>query len=164
MNTYDFDGRYDVSKIAIDKVNDYLSSLNETIDIINVEDDKSFQKLDIDLVQVTKKDVINIEVKSDTYDSGNFFFETISNATKETEGCFMYTRADYLYYYFTKSSTVYILPMPNTREWFIRNKSRFKEKKLATKERGKVLYYSYGFPVSIKTVLEEVGGTFSIKL
>lgn len=165
MKTYDFDGRYDVSKIAINKVTDYLIGSPCTLDIINVEDDSRFQDFDIDLVKVSHDGrTINIEVKSDTYDSGNFFFETISNASKGTEGCFMYTRADYLYYYFTKSSNVYMLPMPVTREWFVKNINRFKQKELATKKGNKILYYSYGYPVPIETVLKEVDGVTVVKL
>lgn len=164
MKTYDFDGRYDVSKVAVDKVNDYLLTLEETLEIINVEDDRAFQEFDIDLVQIINSDVINIEVKADTYTSGNFFFETVSNSAKGTEGCFMYTRADYLYYYFTKSRLVYILPMPSTREWFINNIDRFTSKELATKKGNKVLYHSYGYPIPIKDVIKEVANVMVVKL
>jgi hypothetical protein len=156
MNTYTFERGYDVSKVAIDKVTTYLSSLEETLYVMNVEDDKSFQEFDIDLIHITDKGIVNIEIKSDTYTSGNFFFETISNATKMTDGCFMYTCADYLYYYFEKNSTLYILPMPSTRDWFIDNLYRFSEKELATKINSRILYHSYGFAVPIKTVLKEV--------
>lgn len=164
MKAYDFNGRYDISKIAIDNVNEYLLSLDETIGIINVEDDKAFQKFDIDLVQVTNNSIFNIEVKSDTYETGNFFFETVSNATKGTEGCFMYTTADYIYYYFTKSRLVYVLPMPLTRDWFISNINRFSKKELATKERGKLLYHSYGYTVPIDIVIDEVNNTKVVRL
>jgi hypothetical protein len=164
MKTYDFNGRYDVSKIAIDKVSEYLYTLEETLDIINVEDDRAFQEFDIDLVQITNSDIVNIEVKSDTYESGNFFFETVSNSARETEGCFMYTRADYLYYYFTKSRLAYILPMPSTRDWFITNIDRFSRKELATKSGKKILYHSYGYPVPIKTVMKEVENVMVVKL
>jgi hypothetical protein len=158
IKTYDFNKQYDVSKIAIDRVSHYLFSLEETIDVMNVEDDKAFQEFDIDLIHITNRNVVNIEVKSDTYESGNFFFETISNATKGTQGCFMYTCADYLHYYFVKSSTIYILPMPSTREWFIKNMDRFDKKKLATRSGNKVLYHSYGYAVPIEIVRKEVKG------
>lgn len=165
MNTYDYASRNDISKIAIDKITKHLFGSVYTRDIINVEDDKRFQELDIDLICVYKNGPPdNIEVKCDTYDSGNFFFETISNSSKGTEGCFMYTLADKLYYYFEKRDSFYILPMPETRNWFIENRYRFKEKELATRRGGKVLYYSYGYTVPIKKVIKEVRGVIEVNL
>jgi hypothetical protein len=158
MNTYSFKQSYDVSKLGVDRVVDLLSLIDDTVDIINVENDKSFQEFDIDLVHVTNRDVVNIEVKADTYESENFFFETVSNATKGTHGCFMYTRADYLYYYFIKSNKLYVLPVASTREWFLKNINRFPKKELATKENSRILYHSYGYTVPIKVVMREVYG------
>lgn len=164
MKQYDFKERNDLSKIGISKVVNYLYSLKETVYVDNVEDDREFQEFDIDLIHSTHNNVFNIEVKADTYDSGNFFFETVSNATKGTLGCFMYTCADYVHYYFTKYNTLYVLPMPATRDWFNINKFRFKEKKLATKNGNKLLYYSYGYAVPIRIVMNEVDGVIERRL
>lgn len=157
MKQYEFKKQNNISKIAIEKVSNYLNSLEETLYVENVELDKEFQEFDIDLIQFTHEDVFNIEVKADTYDTGNFFFETVSNESKNTLGCFMYTSADFIYYYFLKKDILYILPMPECRKWFISNQGRFEQKKLATRKGKKILYYSYGYAVPIKTILEEVG-------
>lgn len=164
MNAYSFESSYDVSQIAIEKVSDYLLTLSGTLDIINVEGDKAFQEFDIDMIHVTNDSVVNIEVKADTYKSKYFFFETVSNATKGTPGCFMYTRADYLYYYFTQTDALYILPMQEARDWFIDNMDRFTKKELSTTGDNKVLYNTYGYTVPIRTVLKEVKGARLIRL
>ena len=60
----------------------------------------------------------SIEIKADTYaagdfpgrsDQGNFFFELVSNDTRNprTPGCFVYCEADHFYYLFLATGTLY---------------------------------------------------------
>ena len=120
-------------KQGIIEVEIFLRSLPKTSDLKNVENDLSYQKKDVDLIWTInlkngKTKEYLCEVKSDNYNTtGNFFFETISNTSKNTLGCFMYTEADFILYYFIKAKELYVLPMPATRDWFQKHMNEFKE-------------------------------------
>ena len=58
--------------------------------VLDVSNMKGYQARDIDLIAYKDWNVdsqVLIEVKSDTYESSNYFAETISNTTKNTLGC-----------------------------------------------------------------------------
>ena len=103
VKSYTFNEKNDFSKKGIDIVCKYLKLLKKTVKIKNVEDDPAYQKNDIDLVWVYKKEdkeiMISIEVKTDKYTTGNFWLETISNEAIGTLGCFVKSKAKYLFYY-----------------------------------------------------------------
>ncbi len=149
-----------VGKQATADITSWLQSLSETVKIENVEDDPDFQQLDVDLIWTTHKGSYQIEVKGDRWHkTGNFFLETHSNKEKGTPGCFMYTQADLLFYYFVVPRTLYILPVPATRKWFQAQidqfPDRFPERTTTTPvENG--YYTTVGRLVPIKTVIEEI--------
>ncbi|WP_341524533.1 hypothetical protein WKK05_18000 [Nostoc sp. UHCC 0302] len=99
-----------------------------------------------------------IEVKGDRWDkTRNFFFETDSNLEKGTPGCFMYTQAEWLFYYFVNTGQLYRLPMPKTRDWFLITMKRFRERSTTTSV-GDSHYTTVGRLVPITTVMLEVPG------
>lgn len=89
--------------------------------------------------------------------TNNFFFETHSNLEKGTPGCFMYTSADWLFYYFINTRLLYQLPMPKTRDWFGITINRFQERETTTPV-GATRYTTVGRLVPITTVMMEVPG------
>ena len=98
-----------IAKKASGEIEAWLRSFEETVSVHNVEDIKSYQAKDIDLVWLSILEekgprycvATKIEIKADTYyRTGNYFFETISNTNKNNPGCFLLTESDYLYYYF----------------------------------------------------------------
>ncbi|MGI2747623.1 hypothetical protein ACRS52_02450 [Bacillus cytotoxicus] len=126
-----------VAKKAATDITNFLKTFEETIDVINVEDDEQYRTKDIDLLWIRNKNGVKktttIEIKGDRYHyTGNYFLETISNKSKGTSGCFMYTEADYIFYYFVDERELHVLPMPKTREWFINNMDNFKERETST--------------------------------
>jgi len=130
-------GQMNVAKQATEDITAFLLSLPYTQKVINVEDDRAFQKKDIDLVWHYHYKGIDhvktIEIKGDTYSySPNFFFETISNKTKQTPGCFMYSEADYFFYYFVGKRELNIIPLQEARTWFLTHQASFEMKTLAT--------------------------------
>lgn len=157
MNRYSVKDTFAVAEKGIRDIEAFLESFPASLSIINVEKHDAFQKKDIDLLWVyLDKDIEKmkrIEAKIDRYTSGNFFFETVSNEQKETPGCFLYTEADYLFYYFLELKELYILPVSEVRSWFLENQSRFKEVALSTSV-GQDFYTSKGCIVPIKTVLK----------
>lgn len=154
-----------IAKIAAADVTHFLQTAwPQTVAVHNVEDDKAYQQYDIDLLwTVVEKNgrlrVIPIEIKGDRYhQTGNFFFETVSNEAKGTTGCFLYTKATWLFYYFVEIGALYCLPMDKVRPWFEANSQRFAERRTSTPVLENQSYVTIGRLVPIKTVLAEVDG------
>jgi hypothetical protein len=154
-----------VASIATNDISNWLKTLPETIEIVNVESNPLFQKRDIDLIWRTENQEILIEIKGDRYHkTGNFFFETYSNRERQTPGCFMYTEAHFIFYYFIVKKTLYELPMPLTREWFVKNINRFRERSTTTPIFNGGCYTTVGRLVPINDVMKEVEGVTKINL
>jgi len=127
-----------VAKQASKDIADWLSKKPETIDVKNVEDDHYYREKDIDLIYKYRNKLNNevkttIEIKGDRWHwTGNYFLETISNEQKNTPGCFMYSEAEFLFYYFVEIRELHIIPMLPARKWFVVNMKSFIEKKTMT--------------------------------
>jgi hypothetical protein len=153
-----------VAKSAAADVTQFLEEYwPQTIAVHNVEDNPIYQEHDVDLLWAVversgRLRIIPIEIKGDTYhQTGNFFYETISNESKGTPGCFLYTKAKWLFYYFVEAGILYCLPMGQVRPWFYTYMERFEERKTSTPV-GNETYVTVGRLVPIQTVLEEVEG------
>ncbi|MGG3736828.1 hypothetical protein [Aeribacillus pallidus] len=149
-----------VAKRASRDIEEYLKSFPYTINVINVEDDPIYREKDIDLLwnwyNNGKKVTTKIEVKGDRYyRTGNYFFETVSNKSKGTPGCFMYTEANFVFYYFVDEKELHILPMPETRDWFIENMDKFVERETSTPV-GNTVYITVGRLVNRDLLQENV--------
>jgi len=153
-----------IAKRAAADVTHFLQTIwSQTVAVHNVEEETAYQAHDVDLLwTVLEKErlrVIPVEVKGDRYHrTGNFFFETVSNDSKGTPGCFLYTKAEWLFYYFLEIGRLYCLPMEKVRPWFVQNMSRFKEQRTSTPTRGGESYVTIGRLVPITAVLAEVEG------
>ena len=153
---YRMDDTLAVAKQAAMDIEAWLQQKPETVSIQNVELEPAYQKIDVDLIWTTHQGSYQVEIKGDRYPhTGNFFFETDSNKEKRTQGCFLYTQADLLFYYFIKPCTLYILPMPATRDWFLGNMNRFREKPTRTSV-GNNYYTTVGRLVPIAVVMAEL--------
>lgn len=163
--SYSMSDASSVAKIAFSDISRYLQTLPITRNVVNVEDDVYYRSVDVDLLwNCSDGKTISIEIKGDRwYKTGNYFFETISNKSKNTPGCFLYTKADFIYYYFVNEKELHILPMPATREWFIKNIDMFHEKATSTPV-GSGYYITVGRLVPRKKVKDEVEGVKIISL
>jgi len=134
-----------------------------TVAVHNVEDDPAYQNHDVDLLWTIvdghgRLRTISIEIKGDRYhQTGNFFFEIISNLGKGSPGCFLYTKAAWLFYYFVENGRLYCLPTMRVQPWFHENSDRFREQRTSTPV-GASSYVTVGRLVPIQTVLDEVPG------
>lgn len=160
---YQFNKSNSIAKVSADEIEEFLYSLPNTVEVVNVEDDINYQKKDIDLLwrfrsKKTKKVVTkSIEIKGDTYyKTGNYFFETVSNTNKGTPGCFLYTESDWVFYYFVEQKELHILPTHETRDWFIGKQGEFKDAFTSTSSNGRVLYSTKGKKVPRSKVSREV--------
>jgi hypothetical protein len=155
LNSYKFQDSLVVTQQGTQDVVDWIQHRRETIKLENVENDKAYQRHDIDFIWITRKNVNLVEVKVDRYQTGNFFFETLSNQERNTPGCFLYTKANLILYYFYPSKILYTLPMPATKNWFLAHKKSFSVRATQT-DIKKGTYTTVGCLVPIKRVLEEV--------
>ena len=147
-----------VAARASTEIEAWLREWHGTVNVENVEGDPEYQAKDIDLIWATITRDYTIEIKADRWHAtGNFFFETVSNKEKGTLGCFLYTEADFVFYYYPEPRTLYILPMPRARNWFLANVDRFEEKETTTPV-GSEYYTTVGRLIPIEIVLTEVKG------
>lgn len=115
---YKFENSLNVGYEGEEKVKNFLLSLNNVSNITSVQNIKKYQDDDIDfIVEFTNKTSATIEVKTDTYKSGNLYYETKSCVEKNTIGCLEKTKADYIFYYFNKYDRLYILKTNLFRKW-----------------------------------------------
>ena len=150
-----------VAQQAAQDIESWLRSLPQTRSVENVEADPRYQAQDVDLIWTTTRGRYRVEIKGDRWHgTGNFFFETMSNQERGTLGCFLYTEADLLFYYFVEPRQLYILPMPATREWFLANRLRFRQSSTTTDLGWGRSYTTVGHLVPIETVLAEVEGVY----
>ncbi|MHC0068050.1 hypothetical protein ACWATR_35050 [Nostoc sp. UIC 10890] len=155
---YSMDDAVQVANQAATDIEAWLWSKPEPISVNNVESDPNYQHKDIDLIWTTQTGEILIEIKGDRWNkTRNLFFETHSNLERGTPGCFMYTEADWLFYYFVNTRQLYRLPMSKTREWFLITMRRFRERATITPV-GSSYYTTVGRLVPITTVMLEVPG------
>ncbi|MBI5774840.1 MAG: hypothetical protein HZA89_13990 [Verrucomicrobia bacterium] len=150
---YDFHSTQRLAARAARELAVWLAADPRTVRVVNVEADEKFQALDVDLLWETRAGRRKIEIKADRHDqTDNFFFETESNREAGTPGCFLYTEADEVFYYFTGLRRLYVLPMPATRAWFTARLKRFREVTARTPVRGG-FYTTAGRLVKIEEVM-----------
>lgn len=170
LRKYSMEGATEVADKAAADIEAFLRRQPSTVEVVNVERDQSYREKDIDLLwrrrhQDGNVKTIRIEVKGDRwYKTGNYFFETCSNEGKGTPGCFMYTEADYVYYYFVYERELHVLPMPATRDWFKKHLVSFKEKKTSTPVGSGDHYVTVGRLVPRHLVAAGVAGVRVLKL
>ncbi len=120
--------------------------------------DPRFQHRGVDLLwERPGERVLGVEVKGDRqgYRRGTYFFELISNAEKDSPGCFLYSVADLLVYVFLDAREVHVLELAPLREWFIPRAKAWPLKTTKTRT-GANLYTTVGAIVPIREVKEAV--------
>lgn len=157
MVVHDFNESIKLGNSGEENVLGYLRSMERVDSVKDVSRDKEYQAIDVDcLVSTSRGKEIPMEIKTDSYDSGNLFFEYVSSVEQATEGCMIKTEAEILLYYFIKSDKLYIINMNSFREWFYAKKSYFDSKNLKKiiKNKGKTkgTYTSVGYTIPISWV------------
>ena len=115
---YEFKKSLDIGELGENIVEKYLNSLNNVKKIESVKEIKKYQEEDIDfLVYLNEGKKVSIEVKCDSYKSGNLYYETKSCVEFDTIGCLEKTKADYIFYYFLNLNVLYIFKTKKFRSW-----------------------------------------------
>jgi hypothetical protein len=124
----------------------------------DVQNDPRFQHRGVDLLwERPGQKVLGVEVKGDRqgFRRGTYFFELISNAEKDSPGCFLYSIADLLVYVFVDVQQVHVLELQPVREWFVPRAKEFPLKTTKTRT-GANLYTTVGASVPIREVRKAV--------
>ena len=129
---------------------EWLNSADNVKRVTDVSDDKKWQEKDVDLLVLFDNGrMLKMEVKTDSYKTGNFFYETISNKSKGSSGCFEYTDADFIIYYYSELKILYLMETKKLRRWFHLYKPRLEKMK---KEVVNKYYKSEGYAIPIRMI------------
>jgi hypothetical protein len=165
-NSYTMGNAMHVGNRGILFADQYMRGDPETLDVVSVEKDKTYQTKDIDLLWYKLNGVIiPVEVKGDRYHrTGNYFIETVSNTTKNTPGCFVYTEAELFFYIFIFSREVCVVPVEKARAYLAERTNNFadtgpyRQVETATKDKkGTILYKTRGLLVAREELDAAVG-------
>lgn len=147
LKSYTMQDASETARLGTEHIVGYLQTQASTVSIENVEDDVAYRAKDIDLIWsreskgIFKK--VLIEVKVDNYfHTGNYFFETFSNVEKNTPGCFIYSQADYFFYYFL-GVEIHVIELGPVRSWFLEKLGEFPRKRTTTPVGGS-FYHTEG--------------------
>lgn len=118
---YEFEKSLNVGELGENIIEKYLNGLKNVKEIKSVKNIKKYQKDDIDfLVRLNTGKEVSVEVKCDSYKSGNLYYEEKSCVELNTLGCLEKTKADYIFYYFLNLNVLYIFKTNKFRKW-VRN-------------------------------------------
>jgi hypothetical protein len=164
IKTYTMKEQLEFSKLCSLKITEYLHK-NTKYRVVNVEDEPIFKEGDVDLLLVDIKDIENltihrVEVKGDRQEeTGNYFIEIISNSNKNTKGCMLYTKSDYIFYYFSNINQLHIINTKELQNWLNTNINKFKEVATSTSSNNKdrIFYKTYGRLIPKDIIKNEVG-------
>lgn len=176
MEPYEFSKSLVVGEIGERVVENYLSQLENVSKVESVRDVREYQKKDIDFIVYMKNGrKFSVEVKSDSYKSGNLYYETKSCIELNTKGCFEKAEADFIFYYFFNLGKLYMLKTNKFRNWVRKeismyfkdpSKSVLKEKIVANKtdssETG--IYNSLGYTIPLRYMEKKLAGTNVYKI
>lgn len=154
VKVHNFKDSLAIGEIGEEKILEYLQTSSSVKNIIDVRNVKMYQECDVDLlVHMQGEKELKIEIKTDTYRSGNIYYETVSAEETGSVGGFEKTKADYMFYYFINLQTLYILDMKKYRVWFKKHQTAFDaagyQKKVKNSRYNGSTYTSigYAFPV-----------------
>ncbi len=130
----------------------------------DVQSDPRFQHRGVDLLwQHPDGKVLGVEVKGDRqgFRRGNYFFELVSNAERNSPGCFLYSLADLYVYVFVDVRQVHVLSLAQVREWFVPRAKTYALKTTKTRT-GELFYTTVGAIVPIAHVRDGVPGAVKV--
>lgn len=160
---YEFKKSLNIGELGEDIVESYLLKLPSVSRVESVKNIKKYQEDDIDfIVHLKNGKKYSIEVKCDSYNSGNLYYETKSCAEYNTVGCLEKTKADYIFYYFLNLKILYIFKTNKFRNW-VRDEikkhsinpqnSKLTPKKVYNKSFNQIdTYTSLGYTIPLKYI------------
>lgn len=167
---YEFNKSLSVGELGENIVEKYLNKLGNVKKVESVKDIRAYQKEDIDfIVHLANGKKVSVEVKSDSYKSGNLYYETKSCVEFNTLGCFEKTKADYIFYYFLNLKVLYIFKTKKFRSWvhkeimehnYNSQNSKIRKKEVFNRTRNNEdIYTSQGYTIPLRYIESELKDT-----
>lgn len=136
----------------------YLLACGRVKTVFNRAEDPAFQKRGVDFeVDCGDGETCWLDVKTDSYTTGNFFFETVSSLEGGKDGCFIKSEAHAWFYWFPKWDRGYWLPLGEVQRFVLGQADRWRSARTSTGV-GCSSYTSKGLLVPIKEVCADVPG------
>jgi hypothetical protein len=152
MRAYSMRGVMGAADRAVALARDILFAEDPESLVHDVQADPRFQHRGVDLLwDRPGRSVLGVEVKGDRQGGrrGTYFFELVSNAERDSPGCFLYSEADVMAYVFLDRQEVHLMDLPAVRAWFIPRARSFPLRSTRTKT-GAVLYTTVGAVVPVR--------------
>lgn len=91
-------------------------------EVVDVTEDDTFQRQDIDL-RVRGKRWNTVEVKTDSYDTGNIFLELSTGTSRP--GCVFQSRAQWWLYWLPKLNVLLRINLPRLQLWLLTHAANY---------------------------------------
>lgn len=120
---------------------EYLESLSHTIEVLDVTKDPHFRKKGIDILYLYRVEsgakLMTIQLMDDHgAEREKYFIETIKDMRNRENADFLFSQADFLFYYFEDAKELSIIPLEETRTWIICRLNDFEKKREHVREDG----------------------------
>jgi hypothetical protein len=157
----DFQSCRRTGAVGVLEARKFLEGLPNTLGVLSLENDRRFFSWNLDLLWLHYEEtgflVEPVEVKTDTWDTGNIYLELVSNDRSGKEGWLFTSRARWLAYHIVPLRFFAMLDLPALRNWY-RN-SRYTQKRFHKEtwtRSGASGYRSIGVPCPSGEILAEV--------
>lgn len=132
MSFYEFSKQLEYGKYGEEKFLEFMlgrKNDGKVIKVIDVREDVMYQKKDIDFITIDDKGKETTwEIKTDYYETGNIFLETLVNSYRVSEngkarqfrarkGWLYGSTANYIFYYFAKRNEALIFHRLSVSHW-----------------------------------------------
>lgn len=163
---HDYDKSINIGKCGEQIIKSYFETNPNIESIVDVSKDLEYRDKDIDfIVKLKNGEDISIELKTDTYDTGNMFYEAISNKENKVLGCMIKSKAKCLFYYFIQTKELYIIDFKAYKKWVNENNKRFAKKKVKNiNKRRNDIGHSIGLLIPKRIFEREMIGHFNKKI
>lgn len=132
----------------------FINTLKSVSNVENVTEDAGYRKIDVDFVVTTlsgEKIYYELKTEPTAHRTGNFFYEYICNVKQNTDGCFIFSQADFWMSFIPQSGMLYIFPLEPYREYVFEKAKNLPL--LLVKNTGK---YTKGKILNIQKVCKDV--------
>lgn len=153
MIIHEFKKSLAYGKAGEEAVYAFLKEQTRIVHIWDVRENPLYQKKDIDFIIETNKGIRQfLEIKTDSYTSGNLYYEVLSS--EHSKGCMFKTEASHLYYYYPNLKKLYIFEMDKFRRFMNENLDWFTykgyKKSVKNKGYGASIYTSVGYAIPLR--------------
>lgn len=103
-------------------IESFINTLDSVSSVENVTSDASYRQMDVDFIVTThdgQKLKYELKTEPTAHHTGNFFYEYICNVDKNTDGCFIFSQADFWMTFVPQSGLLYVFPLVQYRDYVL---------------------------------------------